>query len=325
MQPSARTPTDGTAANSVMVFVGVTTGGSLINRIFPLWADIMGIAPAMLRGMDLPLDVGPKRIRQAIREIADDPAVRGSLVTTHKVAVYRHARDLFCGVDPYADRLGEVSALAKTPAGLVGHAMDPVTAGLALDRIVAPAHWSERPQAEALVMGAGGAGLALVAHMAERPAAERPRAITLSDVDEERISDARSALSTFGGREIIGIQRVGSATDNDRLLAALPASSLVVNATGLGKDRPGSPISEAAVFPDAGIVWEFNYRGPREFLAQARARQSECRLTVADGWTYFVYGWAHVVAEVFGVVLDDPLFTRLEQAAQLVRDAQTPS
>ncbi len=319
MQPSAITLPDRTAANSVMVFLGVTTGGSLINRIFPLWAEIMGIAPAILHGMDLPPDVGPERIRKAIRDIMGHPAVRGALVTTHKIAVYRHARDLFSGFDPYADRLGEVSALAKTPAGLVGHAMDPVTAGLALDRIVAPAHWSEHPQAEALVMGAGGAGLALAAHLAERPADERPRAITLSDVDKDRISDARSALSAFGGREIIGAKRVGGAADNDRLLAALPACSLVVNATGLGKDRPGSPISEAAVFPDAGIVWEFNYRGPREFLAQARARQNECRLTVADGWTYFVYGWAHVVAEVFGVVLDDALFTQLEAAADSAR------
>jgi len=325
MQPLTEAPPDRTAAHSVMVFLGVTTAGSLINRIFPLWADIMGIAPAFLRGIDLSLDVGAEGIRRAVGEIADDKAVRGALVTTHKIAVYRHARDLFSGFDRYADRLGEVSALAKTPAGLVGHAMDPVTAGLALDRIVAPAHWSDHPQAEALVLGAGGAGLALAANLAERPAGERPCAITLSDVADERIAAARSALSAFGGREIIGLQRVGSTADNDRLLAALPACSLVVNATGLGKDRPGSPISEAAIYPDAGIVWEFNYRGPREFLAQARARQDERRLTVADGWTYFVYGWAHVVAEVFGVVLDDALFARLEQAAQMVSDAQTPS
>ena len=40
---------------------------------------------------------------------------------------------------------------------------------------------------------------------------------------------------------------------------------------------------------------------------------------VADGWTYFLYGWAHVMAAVFGVRLDDALFDRLEQAAEAER------
>ena len=266
MQPRTNAPPDRTVANSVMVFLGVTTGGSLINRIFPHWAEIMGIAPAILRGMDMPLDVGPERIRRAVREIADDPAIRGALVTTHKIAVYRHARDLFHGFDLYADRLGEVSALAKTPAGLVGHAMDPVTAGLALDRIVAPAHWSEYPQAEALVMGAGGAGLALAAHLAERPAAERPRAIILSDVDGGRLDGARIALQAKSRHGYVAYRHIDAVADTDQLTAALPPHSLVVNATGLGKDRDGSPISDAARFPWGGIVWEFNYRGPRKFF-----------------------------------------------------------
>jgi shikimate 5-dehydrogenase len=49
-----------------------------------------------------------------------------------------------------------------------------------------------------------------------------------------------------------------------------------------------------------GFAWEFNYRGELEFLKQARAQQQVRRLTVEDGLVYFIFGWALVIAEVFG-------------------------
>ena len=306
------------AGEAVMVFVGVTTGGSRIHRIFPDWAEAMGIAPARLCGLDLPMDVGPEAVRAAVRRIAEAEQVRGALVTTHKIAVHRHARDLFAAFDRDADWLGEVSAIVKTPAGLVGHALDTVTAGLALDRIVPRAHWRRHPGAHALVLGAGGAGLALTAHLMDRAAGERPDAIILCDVDARRLADARSALQAHDAQALVSYHQVEGAADNDALLQALPPRSLVANATGLGKDRPGSPLTTAARFPDRGIVWEFNYRGPRDFLAQAQESRQH-GLTVEDGWTYFLYGWAHVMAQVFGVRLDDALFARLEAAAEARR------
>ena len=49
------------------------------------------------------------------------------------------------------------------------------------------------------------------------------------------------------------------------MLAARPPHSLVVNASGLGKDRPGSPLPDGAPFPRHGVAWELNYRGERLF------------------------------------------------------------
>jgi shikimate 5-dehydrogenase len=92
---------------------------------------------------------------------------------------------------------------------------------------------------------------------------------------------------------------------NSNLLAGLPAGCLVVNATGLGKDAPGSPLADDAVFPAGGLVWEFNYRGTLEFLHQARRQQAARPLAVEDGLTYFVYGWALVIGEVFHRELSD--------------------
>ena len=54
---------------------------------------------------------------------------------------------------------------------------------------------------------------------------------------------------------------------------------MVVNATGLGKDAPGSPITDAARFPENGSAWEFNYRGDLVFLDQANAQKEALNLT----------------------------------------------
>jgi shikimate 5-dehydrogenase len=99
----------------------------------------------------------------------------------------------------------------------------------------------------------------------------------------------------------------------------LPAGSLVVNATGLGKDRPGSPVTAEVRFPPAGLVWELNYRGSLEFLVSARNRQAADGLTVVDGWRYFVHGWSQVIAEVFGLRLDPATVQLLSDAAASVR------
>jgi shikimate 5-dehydrogenase len=81
----------------------------------------------------------------------------------------------------------------------------------------------------------------------------------------------------------------------------LPPGSLVVNATGLGKDAPGSPLTHEAIFPEAGYAWDFNSRGDLHFLAQARAQQAGRRLHVEDGWTYFIHGWAQALAAIFQI------------------------
>jgi shikimate 5-dehydrogenase len=92
----------------------------------------------------------------------------------------------------------------------------------------------------------------------------------------------------------------GEGGGNDRLPAELAAGSLVVNATGMGKDRPGSPLSPEALFPLEGYAWEFNYRGELQFLRQARSQRESRQLTVEDGMDYFIFGRGLGIGEVFG-------------------------
>jgi shikimate 5-dehydrogenase len=68
----------------------------------------------------------------------------------------------------------------------------------------------------------------------------------------------------------------------------------VVNATGLGKAAPGSPLPGPDAFPARGAAWDFNYRGPLTFLEQASA----AGIPTEDGWDYFLAGWACALAAI---------------------------
>jgi shikimate dehydrogenase len=102
-------------------------------------------------------------------------------------------------------------------------------------------------------------------------------------------------------------------------MESLPEYSIVINATGMGKDTPGSPLTDEGVFPKNGIAWEFNYRGELDFMHQA-LRQAEARnLKVEDGWVYFLHGWSQVIAEALHITLTPELFVELDKAASTVR------
>ena len=106
---------------------------------------------------------------------------------------------------------------------------------------------------------------------------------------------------------------------NDEIMSQLPDGSIVINATGMGKDHPGSPLTDEGLFPKNGISWEFNYRGELDFLHQA-LRQAESRnLVVEDGWVYFLHGWSQVIAEVLHIDLSPELFKELDRTARSVR------
>jgi shikimate 5-dehydrogenase len=287
-------------------FIGVSTAGSSIVSLFPLWAEILEL-DATLAGRDLPVRAEPAAFRAVVAEVAEDDAVRGALVTTHKVDVYEHASDLFDTLDENARLCREVSCISKRDGRLVGQAKDPVTARLAIDAML-PQDYFPDTGAHVLCLGAGGAGTAITVCLLghEHP----PERIVVTDREAERLA----ALRELHGERV----EYHPAAATDALLASLPAGSLVVNATGMGKDVPGSPLSDAAVFPEQAVVWELNYRGELDFLRQAR-KQVDRRLTIHDGWRYFLHGWTEVIAEVFQVELTPPLFARLAAAAEPFR------
>jgi shikimate 5-dehydrogenase len=303
-----------------MLFIGVTTGGSSINRLFPLWADILGLRDARLVGVDLPLNAPAEDYRAVVRQIEGDPLTLGGLITTHKIDLYNAAHDMFDEIDRYVRLCGEVACISKRAGRLIGGATDPITAGQSIDAIVGAGYWA-RTGADVLCLGAGGAGAAILTTLTTRRVeGDRPRRLLFVDIDPARLAHLRGIAAKLP-RHGIALEFIHneSAAANDRLMAGLPPGSMVVNATGMGKDRTGSPITDEGRFPQDGVAWELNYRGPREFLQQARAQAAERNLTVEDGWYYFLIGWAVIVGEIFDVNVTPPLFERMAQAAEKIR------
>ena len=52
---------------------------------------------------------------------------------------------------------------------------------------------------------------------------------------------------------------------NDQIMSRMPQGSVVINATGMGKDTPGSTVTDQGAFPRSGIAWEIYYRGELDF------------------------------------------------------------
>jgi shikimate 5-dehydrogenase len=306
-----------TAARPTMHFIGVTTGSSSILRVFPRWARALGLGDCELNGIDLPPRAPAEDFRAIVRFLKDDPLSLGALVTTHKLDVVAAAGDLINGLDPYAAALREVSCLSKSGSRLLGHAKDPVSSALALAAMLPEGHW-RRTGAAGFVIGAGGAALAITCCLAEAErGVDRPARLVVSDRDPARLADIAATHRRLGLDLPIRYVHAASDAENAAVLPALPPHSLVINASGIGKDAPGSPLPASAVFPLNGFAWDLNYRGDLLFLDQARQQAAARQLHVEDGWIYFLHGWTRAIAEVFHIQIatHGPSFDALSQHA----------
>ncbi len=301
-----------------MYFFGVTTSKSSSRKMFPLWADILGLTNAQLVGVDLPLNAPTEQYRATIEPIKHDPLSLGALVTTHKINVLNAARDLFDELTPDAALCHEVSCIYKRNGQLIAHAVDPHTSGLSMHAFIPTGYWA-RTQADVLCLGAGGSAVAIVTHFLTH-ATDRPRRIVLVNRSVSKLDFLRELVAKLppSGIDFEYITNTDP-LKNDALMADLPPGSMVINATGMGKDTPGSPITDVGVFPQNGIAWELNYRGELDFLHQANRQKEARRLHVEDGWYYFLLGWSEVVGTIFDVPITPEKFALLAQAAESIR------
>lgn len=305
------------AMQPTFYFIGVTTAASSIMKVFPKWAEYLGLGDVAIRGIDLVPHDSIENYRAVVAFLKADPLSLGALVTTHKLDLFAAAQDMFDVIDPHAALMQETSCLSKRGGKLICHAKDPISSGLSIDGFLPVDHFA-KTGAEVLSMGAGGSTIALSWHLMQASrGANRPSKITVTNRSQPRLDHIRAIHTRIGGDIPCDYILAATPEDNDRVLGGLRPGSLVINATGLGKDAPGSPLTFAGVFPQAGIVWELNYRGDLVFLDQARARQAEAALQIEDGWSYFIYGWTQVIAEVFDIDIasSGPQFDEISRIA----------
>ena len=291
--------------------------------MFPLWMEALGRPEVVLEGIDIEIHAAPDRYREVVAHIKREPLALGGLVTTHKIDLLAAASDLFDGLGPYAQATGEVSSIAKDNDRLIGRATDPVAGGLSLDAILGQGYFG-RSGGHLLMLGAGGSAAALALHLLRKECPfDRPVRVIVVNRSAPRLARLQRMVEReVGAKESsIGFDFIqnNDPSRNDDILAGLPPGSVVINATGMGKDTPGSPLTDSAVFPREGVVWELNYRGELDFMGQAQVQRAERSLTVADGWEYFVHGWSQVISHVLHVQLGAPTFERLSELAAAVR------
>jgi len=300
-------------------FIGVTTGKSSIMKVFPLWMKVLGREEVVMEGVDCKIHDDPEAYRKAVAQIKYDPNSLGALVTTHKIDLLTAARDMFDYLDPYAMITDEISSISKLDGRLEGHAKDPITSGASLDAIIKKDYFS-RTGGEVLSFGAGGSAIATLLHLInKKDKGDRPKRFTFVNRSQGRLDHAREMVS--GLKTDIEIEYIQNQDPkvNDGIMEKFPPHSVIINATGMGKDTPGSPITWDGKFPLESIAWEFNYRGELDFMHQALAQMESRKVFVEDGWLYFVHGWTQVVSQVLHFDLTPELFDKLNRAASSVR------
>src|ERR1700745_2703173 len=139
-------------------FVGVSTSQSSIMKVFPKWATELGIGEAIIHGIDLPLNASPESYREVVKFIRNDEQSRGALVTTHKIDLFRAARQQFDELDWFATAMHEVSSISKRNGKLIGQAKDPVSAGRTLCSILPEIFWRGE-DGQVFCIGSGGCGV----------------------------------------------------------------------------------------------------------------------------------------------------------------------
>lgn len=259
----AGTPQSGTA-----VFPGPI--GNAVEITTGRYAAILGASPSRgarspllwnaafrAAGIDAvmhPMDVTAENLAAVVAALrADDRFVGGAVAVPHKQAML----PLLDRVEPEAARIGAVNAIYRDGGALIGANTDGAGALSQIEELVGGAQ--ALASRHALVLGLGGAGLAVAAFLAGRVAA-----LAVAN----RSAGTAEAVAAKLGATVAGWP-VGAET--------LGKVDLVVNATTIGHAAgpEGSPLAEADLqaLPGSAAVYDVIYQPDvTPLLALAAAR-----------------------------------------------------
>jgi shikimate dehydrogenase len=219
-----------------IVFVGVSTGSSLVHQAMGSWKPLLGLVFG-LRGMDISLDASDSTYLRVLDDLRADDSVLGAVITTHKVGVFRAGQRCFTHLDPLARACEEVNAIRRT-ARTAWLGSRPYLGGGVAYRI-----WPDT-EGDVSCLGADGTAvtLALSPGDDQGSGANCPRCPSPSYRRAARPAHPAPVTSSVDEGPW------------DALISSAPPGSLIVNATGMGEDRAGSPITAQARFPPRAVI-----------------------------------------------------------------------
>ena len=293
-------------------FLGISTSGSAARRAFPAWAKALDWS-AELRTINIPQHSACEKYVQFVRRLREEESSAGAQVTSHKLRLYDCLSKELDSIDADADSLGEIGAIATFGGKMVGFSPDMPALACILPEIFDNSNWQHGSR-EVVILGAGGAGRAVALASAQCVASVVSR-ITLTElVDAVSAEAARRLKMLFRNQRSLKLT-IRDVHENDELVHESGPGSLIVNATGMGKDVDGSPVTGDVLFPQGSIVWDLNYRGKLEFLNLARSQRKSQDLTVLDGWDYFVRNWFACLTRLAHIPQSDEQFRRFIEAS----------
>jgi shikimate 5-dehydrogenase len=293
-----------------MYFIGVDTNFSSIMKTFPLWSKELGLENVEVKGIEIPLKTDVVTYREVVEFIKNDPLSKGGLVATHKIGIYNACKHMFDDIDPLANKLGELSCIYKKGDKLIAHATDQISAGLAIESFLPNNFWQDH-EGEVVLLGSGGSAVAIAEYFGQEKWGKNIPKITICNRSIPHLATVRENLAPIA--DVITLDLVHNATPkaNSDLVSKTRPYSLIINATSLGKDSPGSPVVDSVVFPKNSYIWDINYRGNFTFLNQAKPQQQANNLQLEDGWIYFVHGWTQVISRVFNIEISGDTVQKL--------------
>ena len=287
--------------NHRIVVVGPNAALSEAAAVFDDWAEALDLPDWELVTVPLATDAGRDAVQAALAG-ARATSVRGVVVRGgSRLSVFEYGGPLVRAADDAVRRFGAVSCLLPTDGGWDGYALDPVATVRVLDRVAGVQYWSSVTSADAVVLGAGSTGRILALSLLQL--SPGPRRVLVTDVAQSRLDALIELARERGVSERLVTRRVTGAAGNDDVLDLAAEASLVVNATGIGHESYGSPVTEAAQLPLRGIVWELNHEGPLEFLESVNRQADDLLLRVHDGWDLSLETWAEALSRITGRVI----------------------
>ena len=143
----------------------------------------------------------------------------------------------------------------------------------------------------------------------------RPSRLIVTNRSLPRLDEIRHFHGQIAPRCPSSITTRRSRTDRPAP-AGLKPGSLVINATGLGKDAARLAADGRRRLAREGTGLGFQLSRRLDVFASGPRRGRPGNLQIEDGWIYFIHGWTRVIAEVFHIDIptSGPQFDELSRS-----------
>ncbi len=277
--------------------VGVQPLPQNLLDVLPKWARRFGHRSTAIVSIAAGSEPNAAGYQGFVDFLRDEYNAVGVILMSHADAMFEHTRDLFDELDGDTELLGEIGVVVRSPGRLAGLAPAKSAALQAYEHVFG----SDSEPEEALIIGASGPARALALALSSSAGESGPRRVTLTTLDGKSMTDMRQRISDLPEDQCPILRHIESQLEHDRLVTLLPPGSLVVNATRQTDENTVSPVGEAALFPQNGLVWDLEAVGiSSPFLDKARHQRSARGLRLADGPAFHQYQWLGATAAVFG-------------------------